>query len=245
MSPRIIALPRSANLAESFSVKTGIPLILQRAVLQVLTAAGTTALLSGGAEASPTGTSIPIKFAAEQTNGAGGFSSVDGAAGVLSSVNWNNTSDQSGALTLNLDRNGAVVASSAMVNWSAAVGNWSSSGRGEENNFATGENRDLMAGYLDTSNVSNITVTVSGLSFPSSPFNQGYDVYVYVQGGINGRGGTYNLGASTLFHGVTTPFDGTFIEDNTVDTTTGPEGSFGSNYILFRNVTGDSFTLTT
>jgi hypothetical protein len=102
-----------------------------------------------------------------------------------------------------------------------------------------------MAGYLDTNATSNITVTVTGLNFAGSPFAAGYDVYLYIQGGINLRGGTYNLGATTLFHGVTTAFDGTFIEDNTEDSPTGPEGSFGSNYILFRNVTGDSFTVTT
>jgi hypothetical protein len=212
--------------------------------MQIVTAASASALLCVAADAAPMLTSIPIKFASDQPGRDGDDNSiVNGAAGVLNTVNWNNLTGQTGAgVALTLDENGNVVSGSPTVDFAGSAGNWSSTGKGEENNVASGENGDLMAGYLDTNAADPTILTVSGLNYANSPFALGYDVYVYAQGGVNGRGGTYTLGATTLFHEVTSAFDGTFLEDITPDQAD-PE-TFGSNYMVFRNVTGDSFTLT-
>ena len=236
MSSRILLLESPATFAKrSYSAAIG----------RRLAAIGIAVMIAGGnAIAAPARPSIPINFAADEPAGSALFS-VDGPAGVLNTATWNNTTLLNGGpVSLNQDLNGSATATTATVTWSSN-NTWTSTGRGEENNFATGENRDLMAGYLDTAGVGGTPaiVTVSGLNFPSSPFTLGYDVYVYSQGGVNGRGGTYTIGATSIYHEATEAFSGVFIEDTTVDTPTGPEGSFGSNYMVFRNVTGDSFTL--
>jgi hypothetical protein len=212
----------------------------------LLTAAGIVTLIAFRADGAAMVASLSIKFGADEVNGVGGQSFVDSAAGVLNTATWNNTQFLSGGPTpLNQDLAGVSTPTTATVTWSSP-NTWTSTGRTEENNTATGENRDLMAGYIDTLAIGGqgAIVTVTGLNFPASPFTLGYDIYVYIQGGVNARGGTYSIGTGDFYHEVTTAFDGTFVEDTTPDTPTGPEGSFGSNYLVFRNVSGDSFTLT-
>jgi hypothetical protein len=187
-------------------------------------------------------TSLPIKFGSDVTNGAGDISEVNSAAGVLNTVQWNNLTFNNGSASdLTLDVNGNIVASSASVTWTSN-NTWSSTGLGEENNIATGENRDLMAGYLDTLDVPNPGVSISVSGLPSAFTLFGYDVYVYIQGGVNGRGGTYTIGPTTAYHEATAAFDGTFIEDTNPDNGTAEVD--GSNYLLFRDLTGNSFDLT-
>ena len=130
------------------------------------------------AAAAPGVPSIAIKFGADEVNGLGGNSSVDSAAGVLNTATWNNTSLLNGGpVTLNRDLSGTSSVTTATVTWSSN-NTWTSTGRGEENNSAAGENRDLMAGYLDTADVGGTPAiaTVSGLNFAGSPFALGYDV---------------------------------------------------------------------
>lgn len=194
--------------------------------------------LASTAEASPTGRSIAIHFGTEQP--AAG-SSVDGAAGVLNTVKWNNFSgpNQATPQLLTVDLNSGSLASAATIIWSSN-NTWSSTGLGEENNTApAGENRDLMAGYLDTGGLGQTGVSINVTGLNASGFSLGYDVYVYIQGGVNGRGGDYTLGGVTNSHTGDSAFNGTFIEDNVLATTPA-----GSNYMIFKNVIGDSFTLT-
>lgn len=194
-------------------------------------------------DAAPLAPSVAVNFAADQPGRTGATSEVTGPAGVLNTVNWNNTTGQSGtASNVVADVAGVSTPTTIAVNYAATVGNWSSTGRGEENNTGTGENGDLMSGYLDTSNTSNVIISTTGLTTQGipGPFN----VYVYVQGGVNGRGGTYNLTSTggynvTDSHDTTAAFDGTFVEDTDLAGTTP-----GSNYLVFRGVPGD-FTLTT
>ena len=234
MSSRKFLAPSSATYAK-----------LSRCVSCAFAVASMIAFMAPRADAAPNRPSIPINFGADEPAGAAQFS-VDGPAGVLNTAMWNNTSFLSGGPTpLNRDLNGVSAATPATVTWTSN-NTWASTGRSEANNNATGENRDLMGGYLDTAGAGGVgaSVTVSGLNFASSPFTLGYDIYVYMQGGVNARGGTYTLnGGTPFYHEVTTAFDGTFIEDTTPDNPAGPEGSFGSNYLVFRNVVGDSFTL--
>ncbi len=228
------------------------PSPLRKAVLQTLAAASVVAALAPSADASPTGRSIAIKFGTDQpgratlpTTGSDLESVVNAAAGVLNTLNWNNFAGgtQAAPQTLSVDLNSGSIASTATVVWSSA-GTWSSTGHaGEENNTAqntaTNESGDLMGGYLDTQGLggTGISVNVTGLN--AAGFTLGYDVFVYIQGGVNGRGGTYTLGAFTDTHTTLGAFNGTFVEDTDVAGTTA-----NSNYLVFRNVVGNAFTLT-
>jgi len=175
------------------------------------------------AVAAPGSPSVAINFGADEPPGVG--SPVTGSAGVLGTVNWNNVSLASGVVAgLIADIGGAPNPSPVSVEWSSP-NTWSSTGRGEENNTAPpGNNRNLMTGYIDTGDVNGPTanVTLSGIPAEVVPF--GYDVYVYMQSGVNGRGGDYTIGSVTKPDMVVSAFNGTFIE--------GPEG----NYLLFNDV---------
>ena len=136
----------------------------RRAVCAVFVAAGligwTTVV-----EAAPGGPSVAIKFAAGEPDGPPAdpgdmdTSAVNGPAGVFGTPNWNNMTgpNQTTPQVLNHDINGVGSPSPLTVTWSS-VGLWSSTGRGEENNTApAGDNRDLMAGYLDTGGLGGVT----------------------------------------------------------------------------------------
>ena len=56
---------------------------------------------------------------------------------------------------------------------------------------------------------------------------------------MNGRGGTYTIGGTTLEHTVTAAFSGSFLQD-TLD----PGTTANSNYLVFRGFSGPAFTLT-
>jgi len=171
------------------------------------------------------GSVVAINFGADEPSGA--RSDVTGAAGVLGTSQWNNLDGAAGeASGLIADIGGSATVSGVSVSWSSP-NTWSSAGRGEENNSATGNNGNLMTGYIDTNSTDPNTVTVSGL-----PANGSYDVVVYTKGGVNGRGGDYAIGGEVIAHLDTAAFDGNFVH--------GGEG----DYIVFKDVSGDRFTLT-
>jgi hypothetical protein len=171
------------------------------------------------------GAVVAINFAADEP--AGNRSDVTGAAGALGTVNWNNVDGAAGsASNLVADVNGSAAASSVSVEWSSP-NTWSSAGRGEENNTGTGNDGNLMTGYIDTNATDPNSVVVSGL-----PESGSYDVVVYMKGGVIGRGGDYAIGDQVIAHLDTAAFDGNFVH--------GSEG----DYIVFQNVSGSSFTLT-
>lgn len=177
--------------------------------------------------------SLAINFAADEPAGAN-TAVVSGTAGIFGTSVWNNTTLNNGtASNLVVDDGGVSVASTASVTW-ASPNTWAAAGRGEDNITApAGNDYNLMQGYLDTGNTleTGITITVSGIN--SVPvIDDLYNVAVYIKGGVNGRGGDYSIGGQTLPHVDTAPFDGTY--------EVGPEG----DVLLFRNITGDSFTLT-
>ena len=180
-------------------------------------------------QAAPVGLgSISINFGADEPDGAG--SQVSGAAGVLGNSNWNNLEGANGSASGLVDGNGAATAAS--VDW-VSNNTWASTGRSEENNTAPdGNDKNLMTGYLDTAGASGqgVELTVNGLA--DAVGASSYDVYVYAQGGVVGRGGDYVLGDETQSNNGAAPFDGNFVS--------GPDG----NYMVFSGVSGDSFTLT-
>jgi len=168
---------------------------------------------------------IAVNFAAEEPDGA--RSDVLGPAGVFGTPNWNNLDGPEGNISRLVDDLGDVT--SVSVEW-AAHDDWSSTGRGEENNIAhPGNDRNLMTGYLDTADISTTTVTVSGLGDEFT--TNGYEVLLYITGGVIGRGGSYTIGSETQTHIDTDPFDGTYILGET------------GNYLVFQGLTADSFTL--
>jgi hypothetical protein len=134
---------------------------------------------------------------------------------------------------------GAANATAASVTWSSN-NTWASTGRGEENNTApAGANRNLMTGYLDTLGVGQEGISITVANLPPVAGFPFFDVYVYMQGGANNRGGTYTIGGTTLEHTGLGPFTGSFVQD-TLDPGTTPN----SNYIVFRGLSGTGFTLT-
>ena len=172
------------------------------------------------------GSVVAINFGADEPDG--NRSDVSGAAGVLGTSNWNNVDGPAGeASGLIADNGGSAADSSISVAW-ASNNTWSSQGRGEENNEApAGNDRNMMTGYLDTNNTSQTTVTVSGL-----PDGASYDVVVYAKGGVAGRGGEFSIGDTVIPHSTESSFSGSY-----------NYGSAG-DYIVFKGVTGSSFTLT-
>lgn len=91
---------------------------------------------------------------------------------------------------------------------------------------------DMMDGHIEgVLGDFAFTVTVWGLSddFPA------FDVYAYVGDGNGGRSGEVTLNGSSTVPYISKIFDGTFVEAT--------EGS-SADYVVFRGVTGDSFTLT-
>jgi hypothetical protein len=200
-----------------------------------------------------TNPSYSFKFASDEPNGIGGISHVDsdaGTWGMLGTRHWTNLTGATSAAPTPLvyDQYGVFYpphASHPKLTWSSA-GTWSSTGRGQNNNVATGENRDLMAGYLDSGGIGGpgISITVTGLSDGGNPLlDAGCDIVVYIQSDITGQGGLYTLtdelGSRTIEHKVTAPFDGSFLYDDPA-----PGSPLGSNFIVFDEVYGGAFTLT-
>jgi hypothetical protein len=214
----------------------------RRAAVRVLAAAGLTFALGSVAYAAPGAPSIAINFAADEpvVTPVGPGSPVSGAAGVLNTVRWNNLTTADGTqANLTADVAGAATPTAAAVTWSSP-NTWASTGRGEENNTApAGNNRNLMTGYLDTQSIGGEGISIAVSNLPPVPGFPFFDVYVYTQGGANNRGGTYTIGGTTREHTVLGPFTGSFIED-TID----PGTTAGSNYLVFRGLSGTGFTLT-
>jgi len=147
-------------------------------------------------------------------------------AGVIVQANWNNATGGTGTLSALVDDTGA--ATGAGVQW-----------RSKPEYFAiqnTAGNNRLMRGRVARLLDAPLTVTVFdlGTAWPGRP----YDVLVYFDSWNSTAdwAGTYTIGNRVLVGtdraGI--HFDGTFVEDT---------GS-GGNYVRFRDLTGDTFTLT-
>ena len=158
-------------------------------------------LASGAAR----GQSASFNFAADEPNPPVGTSSVEGAAGVLGNSDWVNIpSADTGSAT---DDDTGIT-----VSWDTGGHTWASTGKGEENNVApTGDDRDLMTGFLDTATATGTSIAITALQ----P-NQAYDLYVYHNGGVVGRAGDYTLANADSGNGTrsfleTAAFTGTFV----------------------------------
>ncbi len=176
--------------------------------------------------------------------------SVDEVAGMVPQANWNSFSGNSQASpqALNLDDG---TSSGATVTWSCSA-IWDTSVNSKMNGVA-GDAR-MMNGYLDTSDSSVTTVSVSGI--PASFLTTGYRVIAYYDGenGGNQRVGAYTLNGVTLYgrDAANSVFSGLYEK---AQTTTAPTGGMdgnaagaleipAGNYVEFTNLTSASFTLT-
>jgi hypothetical protein len=179
---------------------------------------------------------IGIHFGADDPPPAGSALASADVAGVVPQAHWNNLNGPRGSASgIVADLNGAAVSTTVLVEW-GSPNTWSSTGRGEENNgFPPGGDRLLMSGYLDTDNGPGVaTAAVFGIDPVIA--SGGYDVIVYILGGVSGRGGAYTIGGVTKY-GTAAANPAAHIEDPGVglaDTGT---------YLRFTGLTGSSFML--
>jgi hypothetical protein len=147
-------------------------------------------------------------------------------AGVVRAARWTSAALATGSLTSLVTSTG--VPTTAAVSWNG------------ENVYqlgisdAPGDAR-MMNGYLDPFGVA--TVTVTGL--PTSFTTSGYDLYVYANGYVPSgqmRICSYAVGGMTmtLMQAANTPYAGTYIQ---------AVGGGAGNYLVFRNLSAASFTL--
>jgi hypothetical protein len=162
-------------------------------------------------------------------------------AGVKPAAHWNSATGSTGSLSSLVLASGA--ATTASASWSltpidGAIDTWS-------NSFvdATGDTR-MMNGYLDPrSSTLPATISVAGLP---DPMNRGYDVYVYCYSNMDSpdtRVYEYTIGQTTYSVTQTGPSTSTFPGYVQASGADGGNGGAG-NYVVFRHVTGASFSLT-
>jgi hypothetical protein len=171
-------------------------------------------------------------------------------AGVVAHGNWNSFLGTTGTMPLNLSTGAA---SGASITWSGSPNDWDTN-----INETLSANHKMMLGYLDTNDTSITTFTVSGL--PASFAGVGYDVYLYYDGdnGTQSRAGKYTINGVSQWgqDAASTAFGGTFIQGQTAtDPAPGATGTAldnqaaavatvpVGNYMVFRGLTGGSFTL--
>jgi hypothetical protein len=167
-------------------------------------------------------------------------------AGVKPASHWNSISGPSGTQASLMFGGGT--ASTASITWAAPISS-GNAGMWSVNYLDIAGDARMMNGYLDAAWATVPTgtplptiATISGL--PAAIASGGYDVYVYVYGGVPAsetRSCQYAIGAST------------FSVQQTGPTSTTPPAPFvymlapnmgAGHYIVFRGVTGASFTLT-
>jgi len=137
---------------------------------------------------------LGLNFGADEASGSNSGTLAPTAvagASLVAQANWNNLTLLNGTSTTIVgDAAGASQATAVTVSWTSA-NTWASTGRGEENNQLTGADKTLMTGYLDTGAASTSSVTIQNL--PEALTSGGYDVYVYLLGGVPAKGGGYRI----------------------------------------------------
>ena len=128
--------------------------------------------------AADNGPSIALNFGAGEPDGAE-EGTVEGAAGVAGTQNWNNLFGNEGFPgddDIFLDVGGNSVGSDVNVEW-VSNNTWSTDGRGNEdtNDAPEGNDRALMLGYLDTTDASITEIKISLRIMVADVPNQGTD----------------------------------------------------------------------
>jgi hypothetical protein len=189
---------------------------------------------------------LSIDFVGGMPNGAAAPSgtvvmAASETAGVKPAAHWNSATGSTGSLSSLVLASGATTTASAswaLIPIDGATDTWS-------NAFvdAPGDTR-MMNGYLDPrSSALPATITVTGLP---DPMNSGYDVYVYcysIMDSPDTRVYEYIIGQTTYSVTQTGPTTSTFPGYTLASGADGGNGGAG-NYVVFRHVTGSSFSLT-
>lgn len=199
--------------------------------------------------AAPTGVSLGVNFGAGLNNG-GNSTTVTGSAGLLGAANWNNATNASGTgVGLVYDNAGANNTASAKLTWS------SNGSTPQTTGTDTNDDQKLMNSFLDSAfntlgAANRPSITVSNLD---SVFTSGgYSVIVYINnqsGSI--RGGQYTISDSSGYTNrcntaiTVSPFSGAYVQDTTQGNLDVSGETYGANYVLFNNLTGSRFTITT
>ena len=172
-------------------------------------------------------TGIGINFQGGGPNGTPAAMDASENAGLVAQTNWNTLAGANGSAATVLDGSGAVT--DVSITWSANS-TWSNT-----ISDLPGDNR-LMKGYLDTSENSTSTVTVSGLPAAFTA-NNSYDVIVYFDGDTSEtRRAQFTIGQTTLegLDAANSNFSGTYVESN---------GTTAGNYVRFHGLNSSGFTL--
>lgn len=163
-------------------------------------------------------------------------------AGVKAVAHWNSAVAASGTLSTTLTFSDGTAVSGAMVTWMAPSAPSPSTGLysvGLTN--ATGD-AHMMNGYLDPSMSSAYTATITVSGLPAPLTTGGYDVYVYYMAQLNSgvtRKHKIAIGSKSFTVSQTGPSPTTFSKHAmTLD------GGTTGDYVLFTNVSGAGFTLT-
>jgi hypothetical protein len=196
-----------------------------------------------GADAAVAPIIISIDFVGGQPAGSGVWGVVamdpNESAGVKRAAHWNSATGDTGTLTALVSSSSSATAASA--SWSVpelgGVSTWS-------NAFtdAPGDTR-MMNGYLDPRSVDQ-PGTISVTDLPAQ-VSSGYDVYVYCYSAVDSgdtRNYQYTIGSTT--YSVSQPALTTSSFPGYALASGGDGGTAGAgNYVVFRNLTGRSFTL--
>ncbi len=188
--------------------------------------------LPGGGPPEPEPPAISINFANDQN---GNASNVTGSTGVVDVPNWNNlTSDGSGdgSMANLVDSQGNSTSASAA---------WTSNNRWNNGSWPDdGGIGSLFRAYLDTGNggaANGANIQIADLP---AEFAGGFDVYVFFDGGGNGRFGDYTVDdgttSITLVGNDEANNLGDFVQD------LGDPASSG-NYLLFEGLAGNGVTI--
>jgi len=187
---------------------------------------------------------ISIDFVGGQQIGSGVSGAIamapNESAGVRPATHWNSATGDTGSLTALVSSSGSATAASASwrVPELGGLSMWS-------NSFtdAPGDTR-MMNGYLDPRAVDQ-PGTVSVANLPAE-MSGGYDVYVYCYSAADSgdtRNYQYKIGSTT--YSVSQPATTNSSFPGYALASGGDAGTAGAgNYVVFRNLTGSSFTLT-
>ena len=196
----------------------------------------------GGTAGVPTQVIVSVDFVGGvRTTGGSGGATVTAApamtatevAGVRPAPNWNPAPNSSGSRANLVQSNGT--ATTASITWDAA----GDPGVATYPYADAAGNVRMMNGHLEAGNMTT-TIAVTGL--PAAITGAGYDVYVYAARSNTAsslRTFELTIGTTTLTAGETGPTSSTFS-----GFTLAPAGGGEGNYVIFRNLTGASFTLT-
>jgi hypothetical protein len=198
--------------------------------------------------------SIGLNFGADNEGGTAPTTSsllateVAGVPGAAQK-NWNNLNTAAATMAnLVADQNGTAQNTTATVTWNSP-NTWTSEGDGEINDvFTNAPDHTLMHAYLDTGAATTTTVKIDNIPTNLTTNANGYDVYVYINGGVPAKGGGYRIvdgaNTNTVLKGyVYARIQGRIpfyqpVQDNTSLT------NFGAgNYIVFRGLTAASIQI--